>query len=372
MPVHHPSSLYETQSQGRYCVPFNLKVDPMERLLLVDFTRDPDPLYHTFEIQVFDDLQHGKGMLVLAAQGNKKIDIYHQPGLDLTNTDYGIVGKGLDEMLERSMEGARYAISPYGVDVKVEFDDKLGRPVKIRIYEKGLKPRNPFNMLAPLGHSTEDPPSLPLVLLYDFYFVRRAGTEIDVLIDGVSHRPDNLPFPIDGSRVHFLRYSADPFVLNWNEKQDGLLLWLQIEKPGMHTCQGAVYNLVDNHGHLELSGMRPAHSVRDVRFVFDPPFPDLVRLREGAEGEGAFTLWMEEIGTLEGIYTFQRQATQALVEVIPSGGWRPRVNHRSAKIIFALARNFRDWPKTYHWSAVVDLNDIEAPTMKSGWRREMR
>lgn len=369
MPVHHPASLYETLSAGGFSVPFNLKVDPMERLLLVEFAKDPDPLYQTFEIQVFDDLEHGKGMLVLAEQRDKKIDVYHQPGLDLTKTDYSIVGKGLDEMLERSMEGARYEVSHYGVDVQVAFDDKLGRAVRIRICEKGLKPCNPFNMLAPMGSGTENPPSLPLVILYDFYFVRRAGTEVEVLIDGVSHRPDGLIFPIDGRRVHFIRYSADPFILNWNEKQDGPLEPLCVEKPGEHRHGETVYNLVDNQGRMELSGMRPAQSRRDIRFVFDPPFPDLACLREGAQGEGEFTLWMEDIGTLEGVYSFQRLGGQARVEVHPSRGWRPRVGHASARMIFSLARNFKDWPKTYRWNAVLDLEDGEQPRIKSGWSR---
>ncbi len=369
MPVHHPASLYQTQSQGRVSVPFSLKVDPMERLLLVDFTRDPDPLYETFEIQVFDDLEHGIGLLVLGAQRDKKVDVYHQPGLDLSRTDYGIVGRGLDEMLERAMGEARYEVSPYGVNVQVSFDDKLGRPVRIRVYEKGLKPRNPFSLLAPMGSGTEDPPSMPLLLLYDFYFVRRAGTEVEVVIDGVSHQPDPLIFPIDGTRVHFIRYSAEPFILMWNEQQDGPLDTLRVEKPGELTCGGAVYNLVDNQGRLELSGMRPAQSRRDIRFVFDPPFPDLACLREGVQGGGDFTLWMEDIGTLEGVYTFQRSAGRARVEVHPSRGWRPRVKHTSARVIFSLARNFRDWPKTYRWSAVLDLEDMDAPMMKSGWSR---
>jgi hypothetical protein len=340
----------------------------MQRLLLFDFSRDPDPLYQSFEIQVFDDLEHGKGLLVIAGQVDKKVDVYHQPGLDLSNTEYDIVGKGLDEMLERTIEEARYQVSPYGVDVQVSFDDKLGRPVQMRIFEKGFKLAHPFHMLAPMGSATEKPPSLPLVLLYDFYFVRQAGTEVELVIDGVGHKPDGLIFPVDGSRVHFIRYAADPFVMTWNEKREGPLVTLQVEKAGEHTCGETAYNLVDNHGHLELSGMRPAGSRRDIRFVFDPPVPDLTCLREGAEGEGAFTLWMEDIGSLEGEYSFQRQGTQARMEVHPSG-WRPRVGHSSARIIFSVARIFRDWPKTYRWNAVIDLEEVGNPKIKSGWSR---
>jgi hypothetical protein len=369
MPINHPASLYEKKSEGRFSLPFNLKVDPMRRMLLIDFTRDPDPLYQNFEIQVFDDDVHGKGMLVLAAQRDNKIDVYHQPGLDLSGTDYDIVGKGLDEMLERAMEEASYEINPDGVDLRVSFDDKLGRRVRIHICEKGSKSRKPFNMLAPMGSGTEDPPSLPLVLLYDFYFVRRAGTEMEIVIDGVNHRADSLIFPIDGSQVHFIRYSGEPLILTWNEKQAGPVKFLRTEKPGMQPYDGAVYNLVDNQGHMELSGMWPVKVGRDIHLVFDPSFPDLTCLREGAQGEGMFTLWMEGIGTLGGSYSFKRQGTKVWVEIHPALGWQPRVDHSSARIIFSLARVFRNWPKTYRWNAELDLEDAEAPKMKSGWRR---
>lgn len=367
--MHHPASLYAAKSKGRLYFPFNLHVDPMERLLLIEFTRDPDPLYQAFEIQVFDDIVHGKGLMVIAARPDKKVDIYHQAGLDLKNTNYDILGKGLDEMLERPMQGARYETGPFGVDVQVAFDDKLGRPIQIRICENGPKKRNPFNMLAPMGSSAENPPSLPLVLLYDFYFVRRTGTEIEIVIDGMDHKPDNLPFPMDGSRVHLIRYSADPFILLWNEKHEGKLKPLQIERAGEHTCGEVVFSLIENEGRLELSGMRPAHASRDIRLVFDPPFPDLTCIRDGAGGGGAFTLWMEDIGMLEGEYSFERSGTQVLVGAHPSRGWRPRVRHASARIIFSLARVFRDWPKTYHWKASIDLSMAESPRMKSGWSR---
>jgi hypothetical protein len=369
MPIHHPTHIYESKSNGRFVVPFHLKVDPMKRLLVIDFERDPDPLYQNFEIQVFDDNVHGRGLMLIAARRDKKVDIYHQPGLDLRKTDYDIVGKGLDEMLERPMERARFEVGQYGVDVQVSFDDKLGRPIQVRICEQADKAPNPFHMLAPLGSGSENPPSLPLVLLYDFYFVRRAGTEVEIIIDGVSHRPDRMPFPMDGSRVHFIRYSADPFILTWNEKVDGTLMPLLAQRTGERTSGEVVYNLADNQGHLELSGMRPAQARRDIRFVFDPPFPDITCLRDGAAGGGDFILWMENIGTLEGMYSFQRNGEQVHVEARPTRGWQPRVRHASAKIIFSLARVFRDWPKTYRWKASIDLSKPESPRMKSGWSR---
>jgi hypothetical protein len=45
--------------------PFCIDIDPMERLLLVNFEKDPDTIYIGFEPQVFDDPINGRGHLVI-------------------------------------------------------------------------------------------------------------------------------------------------------------------------------------------------------------------------------------------------------------------------------------------------------------------
>ena len=60
--------------------PFHIAIDPMERLLLVNFEKDPDSLYIGFEPQVFDDHINGKGHLVIGWRIDGKVDVYHEPG----------------------------------------------------------------------------------------------------------------------------------------------------------------------------------------------------------------------------------------------------------------------------------------------------
>jgi len=67
-----------------------------------------------------------------------------------------------------------------------------------------------------MGDAATDPPALPLVYVDGFYFVRRAGAEYRIGIDGRSHRNDSIPLLLDRARVHFLRYSADPCIVSWN------------------------------------------------------------------------------------------------------------------------------------------------------------
>ncbi len=45
--------------------PFHIDVDPIARLLLVNFEKDPDTTCAGFEPQVFDDPTNGRGHLVI-------------------------------------------------------------------------------------------------------------------------------------------------------------------------------------------------------------------------------------------------------------------------------------------------------------------
>jgi hypothetical protein len=47
---------------GRVIFPFSIEIDPMERLLLVNFEKDPDSIYVGFEPQVFNDESTAPGI----------------------------------------------------------------------------------------------------------------------------------------------------------------------------------------------------------------------------------------------------------------------------------------------------------------------
>jgi hypothetical protein len=259
----------------KFYSPFNLQIDQMQRLLLINFTGDPDEIYMGFEPQYFDDPLNGTGLLVIGWRKDGLVDVYHQPGLTLEREKYDIVAKGLGEMVERPFEGARFELTERGVDLQVAFDDLAGRPVSLRIHERSVKARRPFSLLAPFPSDTERPPALPIPLLYDFYFVRRANTEFKVEIAGRVHKPDLLPLPIDGAWMTFSRYSPAPLILTWNEDHDAPMEPLEASNPGTYLYQGVEYDLIDHAGHLELSEMRPAGTRHTVRFIFDPPFPNV-------------------------------------------------------------------------------------------------
>ena len=117
-----------------------------------------------------------------------------------------------------------------GVQLDMAFNDTEGRTIELHIKEEERdepssfwnfifprRARKPFALLAPFGSATRKPPSLPLVLLYDFYFVRKKDTTVTISVDGQTHKPDDLPIRLDGCPVYFLRYSSDPFCMMMNE-----------------------------------------------------------------------------------------------------------------------------------------------------------
>jgi hypothetical protein len=365
-----PANMYEKPSGGCFFSPFSLEADRMERLLLISFERDPDSVYIGFEPQVFDTSGKGKGLLVIGWRKDGRVDVYHQPTLRLSREQYDIVGKGLADLVERPFEDAHFEIRPQGVDLQIIFEDTQGRPITLRIRETNSSQRKPFSLLGPFPSSTENAPSLPLALLYDFYFVRRSGTDVEITIDGKQHKPDPLPALIDGSRVYFMRYSADPYILTWNEAYNGPLMPVQAAGAGTFEDGDVIYDLIESGGHLVIDAMRPAGAHHDVRFRFNPPFPDVTRLRDGAQVSGDFTIDLgPSMGQIEGVYRAHRSGSQVHIQVHPAGGWRPGVRKWSVRLIFRLVPLFRNWPKTYRWAATIDLSQGQLPLMTSRWER---
>jgi len=223
-------------------IPFDIAIDPMERLLLVNFEKDPDSLYVGFEPQVFDDGVTGKGHLVIGWRKDGRVDVYHEPGLRPDAQKYDIAGKGLAHMVEREMTHASFEVNDRGVQAHYEFQDLQERNVLIRINENHSRKRKPFGLLAPMGDVAENPSAMPLVLLQDFYFVRKKHSEVAVSVAGRSHRADMLPLPIDGNKMTFIRYSTAPLIATFNPAFSGTL-------PTVAVQEG--HNLV-RHGHREI------------------------------------------------------------------------------------------------------------------------
>ncbi len=360
--------------------PFHLQTDPMAGLLLINFERDPDTVYEGFEPQAFDDDVHGRGILVIGWRVDGKVDVFHEPGLRLDPKTYGIAGKGLHAMAERSFSPALFELGPAGVQANIAFHDLQGRPVHLEVSETDPRPRSCFGLLAPMGSAASHPPALPLVYVDGFYFVRRAGTEYRIEIDGRSHQNDPIPLILDGTRVHLLRYSADPFIVTWNPDAEARVRILEPDSEAvagafMAHAEGVRYEVEANGAFREIRRMSRQEGDHEVSVEFTPALPQLLALADGVEVAGEFRITAQpSVGTVQGSWRVERQGEELHLEVVPDGGWTPGPAPRMARLLFRVVPTFRAWPTTYVWRGTMQLpmldEAVEEPLeFRSGWER---
>ena len=343
--------------------PFSLDIIPMKRLFLINFEKDPDELYHGFEPQWFDDPGYGRGLRVVAWRKDGYVDVYQQPDLP-KDDDFSLAAKGLGDLVVQPMAGSYFNVSARGVDTSFNFTDKAGREVDVKITEKNPRPTRPFTLLAPVGSSSEKPTYFPYYLMHSFDFVRRSMTEVRVSINGRLHKPDTFPIPLNGSKIYFMRYSNDTFLVNWCPAYQGPLKPLSTDTP-----RGMTIDADQTNGEIsKVSAKRGEHS---VAVSFSPPFPDVTRIEDKNTLQGQFVMAaeIEEAGIITGTYRANREGNRVQLEMHPGGGWQPKPGTLFLKILFGAVSIFRSWPKTYLWKATITLRPGGEHTMDSGWFR---
>ena len=384
----HPLSIYDPDAADVPVVsPFHLDTEPMRALALFNFERDPDTVYKGLEPQAFDDEEHGRGLLVIGWRVDGRVDVLHDPGLRLNAAGYSIAGGGLHRMEPRDLSGGRFEIGPAGLSVDLEFTDVEDRPIRLVVDETDTRPRRPFALLAPMGSVATDPPALPLVYVKDFYFVRRAGSEIRIEIDGRTHRSDTVPLLLDGTWMHFVRYSATPLIAQWNHRRHqtaGIVVPASgtgssaAIRPDVSGADGTRFDLSANGPFHEIHRMTRREGDQQVSVEFTPAFPHLLALRDGTRVVGSFRVTTEPAaGTVTGTWQITRRGDRIDIEAVPSGGWTPGDVPPMARVLFRIVTMFRSWPTTYRWNATIELPDDHdhdhdhdhPPTIRSGWER---
>ncbi|MFW5707084.1 MAG: hypothetical protein ACOC12_04120 [Bacteroidota bacterium] len=352
--------------------PFQIHIDPMESLLLINFENDPDSLYLGFEPQLFNDSINGEGMLVIAWRTDGFVDVYHQPGLEPDRNKYDIAGKGLAHMIEVPLEGAFFRVEEAGVQAWFRFTDIAGRVIDSRIHESSKRKRKPFGLLAPMGHAAENPSAMPLILLHDFYFVRRANTEVSIRINSRSHEPDLLPMSMDRQKMYFTRYSTDPLIATINPACNTHLEAIAISGQEA-VSQNNHYDLVSRNGRQFISRITAKHAHHNLHMNFYPPFPNLSSVVDGDSLNGDFEIQGHpSAGKVKGKYSIVRRDSLIQVTVKPSGGWKPRPDKFSLRFLYTVAGIFKNWPKTYVWKADILMTENGQPEIQAAWTRDLK
>lgn len=354
-------------------IPFRIDIDPMDKLLLMNFEKDPDSVYVGFEPQVFIDKNNNEAHLVIGWRVDGKVDVYHQPGLSPDPEKYNIAGKGLHQIAMREMSEAFFEIDDYGVQAFYSFHDLYGRDVILRVKERNTKKRKPFGLLAPMGFAAEKPSSLPLIYLHDFYFVRKKHTVIEISIQGKHHKPDKLPLPMDWTQMYFTRYSPRPLIATFNPAFNGVLEGITVEE-GIKEVQFEDYtmNLQWDNKKPCISDITRNNNLHPIQVAFSPPFPAIHSHLQDVDCSGSFIIEGDpSTGKIPGRYSIVKQDEKIIISLTPSGGWKPRPTKLSLRFMYRAVKIFRNWPSTYEWNAKIHIDKQDVLWMESAWKRNI-
>lgn len=356
---------------GNVFFPFTMDIDPMERLLLINFEKDPDSVYIGFEPQLFNDPFNGSGHLIIGWRRDRKIDVYHQKSLNPNPLKYSIAGAGLNEMIPTDMETAFFEVNDFGVQAYYRFNDLMGRAVEIAIQEKNPKTRKPFGLLAPMGDAAIHPTSLPLILLHDFYFVRKKHTTIRLTIAHRFHKVDQLPIRMDGTKMTFVRYSPQPLIATLNANYEGTLKGFEAEiGHQIVETDDYIFEIHWSNQTAFIQSMSVKNNIHLISMAFNPAFPCLSSIAENSSHQGEFTITgHNSVGSISGFYSIQSNKESTHIRLVPSMGWKPKTTKLSTRFLFTVAKVFRKWPTTYQWDAEIHKEPQGEWYMESKWKR---
>lgn len=349
-------------------IPFGFSYLPLKKLALINFEKNPDSMYVGLEPQYFHDDDYGRGYRVIAYRNDGFVDVYDDPGLhDDKDDSFDVTGKGLCERIKTVIEQARFEKQKDGcVTISFQFTDKYGRLITAGIEEQAKRKTRGLNLLAPVGSSTENPSYLPMFFLYNFDFVRKRNTKLDLKIGGRSIKPDHFPFPIpkDMQWRYFTRYSDDCQIIEFANARTGVLQECIPDEDG-RVVQGSVEYQFNESG--ALLKMWPRQS--DHRFLveFRGGLPDVRSMSNHSEHEDTFKISADDgMGFVSGEYSVRREGRQVQVQLVPAGGWRPDPDSWFTKIMFGNKSVFCSWPKTYRYSQVIDASTLVSTSF---WKR---
>jgi hypothetical protein len=361
------SEIYSGISDGSFYSPFSLSIDKMEHLILVNFEKDPDKYYNTFELQKARDKTGRELFLVIAYRNDGGADVYHQPGYPLASQEFLLNDVYFTVSLP---EGARFDVNDDSLDVFFAFTDRYDRSIKVKVNENRKPRKKPFFLLAPIGTLARQPKSFPVYSLYGMSFAKQRHTDISILVDNVMHKPDTFPLPVDRAKNYFSRYSPDTFNVDWNENFQGQLLPLFPGENDSIEDKNIVYDLVNNGGHHEIRRMSATNSKHRLTIEFSPPVPDILSLRDDLEINGNFTITATgSAGSVRGTYRARRRENETEMTIHPDQGWIPGEKRIILKLLFRIVKVFTDWPKSYEWNAVISSGNTKNPLMRSSWKR---
>ena len=336
--------------------PLDLTVGTMAAMLNAELV--DHPVYDGFELQWFDDDEHGTGLLAfLSRRADRVFDYYRSPGLRVDPEAYRI-GGGTGVWTETAFEVARLDVHPDGVDAEVRFADVDGRTIEVVIDDRDGRPRRQAGFLAPVSSAIADPAFLMIAWMPGFDLVHVGAREPVVRIDGADAATGRLP----GRRLHrrhLVKVAAPVVTVHVGREHDGPLADVA-QAGGEWTADG-------------LAALTAAEGGATARLTFTPPLPDAEALADGsalADGARRTGTWAVEVcgaPITGGTWHAGRTGDVVGLGLDVTQRWRPRGLPLLMRVVTRAAPVFRRWPTTYRWRATLTVGD--EPRLTSAWTR---
>ncbi|OEF95675.1 hypothetical protein [Desulfuribacillus alkaliarsenatis] len=341
-------------------IPFGLTYVPMTKLALINFEKSPDSVYKGLEPQYFNDEKHGNGYRIIAYRNDGYVDVYDDINLKrFDDESFDVVGKGLCEKKMVTIEDVIFEKKGYCFHLSFKFTDKHGRLIVANIKEQSTRKSNGINLLAPVGSSSEKPTYLPLFFLYDFDFVRKHSTVVELTIDGKKIEQDNFlaPFPKDFQWRYFTRYTLDCQIVEFATAKKSVLEECVLDKSGVVGRGPLEYQYRDT----TLVKIKLKDAKHPLTVEFDQGLADIRNLDDNKEHIDTFKITADKgAGFVSGKYSIIKDANSVVIEMTPSDGWTPETNSILTKILFTKKSLFCSWPKTYKYIQKIDLDTLES------------
>lgn len=348
-------------------IPFRFSYMPLKKLALLNYKKNEDDTYVGLEPQIVLNNERQEGFRVIAYRTDGYVDVYDDMTIDDDADDsFDVTGKGLCERKKVAFENTNFSKERGCLALSFQFTDKYDRRVVVEIIEQAKKPSKGLHLLAPIGVSTENPSYLPVFFLYDFDFIRKQKTKVNVTVDGKSIKLANFPFPLlkDFQLRYYARYSADCQIIEFANATEGVLQDISADAEGTFTDGGCTFDFAED-GSLVTMAVRDAGHPLVVSFANG--FPDVRTMGDGTNFQDQFKISASDsIGYIDGEYTVKREGNAVKIELIPSGGWHPVPNSLFTKIMFGEKSMFCKWPKSYKYTQKIDLETLYS---SSCWER---
>ena len=126
---------------------------------------------------------------MIAYRNDGAVDIYYQKGLNPKEQNYdALLNKA--NLIETDFRKMDFTVTENGLDLAVSILDKQNRRISFSVKENRSSAGN-YRIIAPIGDTSKNPVSFPVVFLNGFELVQKEGTAISVSIDGAGNETSN-------------------------------------------------------------------------------------------------------------------------------------------------------------------------------------